>query len=108
MEDKALDNGGIGFLDLGTSFVIGLAVGFFLKKSIKMALFVLGFILVAMFLMESNGMLSVNETTLEHTVGGGIDLVQSLASFLKNRLDAMTFGKAGSAVAGFFVGLKIG
>jgi len=98
----------LGFLDLGTSFVIGMAVGFFLKKSLKLALFVLGFMLVAMFLMESNGMFSVNETTLEHGVSGGIDMFQSLAIFLKNRLDAMTFGKAGSAVAGFIVGLKIG
>jgi len=108
MEDKALNNGGIGFLDLGSSFVIGLAVGFFLKKSLKIALFVFGFLFVMMFVMEGQGLFDVDEKSLEHGVNGGINAFQSLAIFLKERLSAMTFGKAGSAVAGFFVGLKMG
>ena len=96
------------YLDLGTSFVIGLAVGYFLKKSFKLLLLLLGLALVITFVLESQGVITLNEANLEASVAGGVDMFKHFAMFLKDRLGESTFTKGLGAVAGFFVGLKMG
>ncbi len=105
-----IDTSGTGFpfLEMGTSFVIGLAVGFFMKKFFKILLLLLGFALVALFVMESQGISTVDEQALEAGVSSGIDSFQGLAAMLKDRLSNMTISGGAGAVAGFFVGLKFG
>ncbi len=99
---------GFPFLEMGTSFVIGLAIGFFMKKFFKILLLILGFALVALFVMESQGISTVDEHALEAGVSSGIDSFQGLAAMLKERLSNMTITGGAGAVAGFFVGLKFG
>ena len=94
------------FLEMGSSFIIGLAVGYFLKKSFKIVLFVLGFSLIVLFYMESQGHFTINEAMLDNSVATGIDYVKSIVSALKERLTSFTSGAG--AVAGFFVGIKFG
>jgi len=96
------------FLEMGTSFVIGLAIGFFMKKFFKLLLLVLGFGLVILFVMESQGISTVNEQALDAGVSSGIDSFKGLASMLQERLSNMTLTSGAGAVAGFFVGLKFG
>lgn len=94
------------FLEMGSSFVIGLAVGYFLKKSFKAVLFVLGLGLIVLFYMESQGLFTLNDAMLDNGVATGIDYFKTIVSALKERLTNFTSGLG--AVAGFLVGIKFG
>ncbi|WP_300363138.1 FUN14 domain-containing protein [Hydrogenimonas sp.] len=96
------------YLDMGSGFVIGLAVGYFLKKSFKLLLLLLGIALVLMFALEHYGIVSINEAGLEHTVEAGTGTFKQFALFLKERLSEFGFAGSASAVGGFAIGLKIG
>ncbi len=96
------------FLEMGTSFVIGLAIGFFMKKFFKILLLILGFGLVVLFVMESQGISTVDEQALDAGVTTGIDSFKGLATMLQDRLSKMTITSGAGAVAGFFAGLKFG
>ena len=94
------------YLEMGTSFVIGLAVGFFIKKSFKMVLFILGFALIATFYMESQGIFTINDKVLEESIGQGVEYFDYLVSAVKERITS--FQSGAGAIAGFVVGLKLG
>ncbi len=96
------------FLDMGTHFVIGLAVGYFMKKFFKLLLIFLGLGLVALFVLESQGVSTVNEEALTNGVSQGVDSFKGLTSMLQERLSSMKFSSGVGAVAGFFAGLKFG
>lgn len=96
------------FLEMGTSFVIGLAVGYFLKKSFKFLLLLLGLGLVILFVLESEGYFKVNDEFIQNGVSSGVDSFKNLSSMLKDRLSNMQFSSGVGAVAGFFAGLKFG
>jgi uncharacterized membrane protein (Fun14 family) len=96
------------FLEMGTSFVIGLAIGYFMKKFFKFLLLFLGLALVILFVMESQGISTINEQSLEHGVSAGVDSFQGLVAMLKDRLTNMKLSSGAGAVAGFFVGIKFG
>ena len=99
---------GFPFLEMGTSFDIGLAIGYFLEKSFKILLLLLGVGLVVLFVMESKGMYTVNDEALQSSVSSGVDSFQSLVGMLKERLSNMELTSGAGAVAGFFAGLKFG
>jgi len=96
------------FLEMGTSFVIGLAIGYFLKKSFKFLLLLLGLGLVILFVLESQGYFHVSDGMIENGVSSGIDSFQGLVAMLKDRLSSMKISSGASAVAGFFAGIKFG
>lgn len=108
--DGAVDasNSGFPFLEMGTSFIIGLAIGYFLKKSFKILLLLLGVGLVVLFVMESKGMYTVDDATIQNGVSSGVDSFQSLVAMLKNRLSEMEVTTGAGAIAGFIAGLKFG
>lgn len=94
------------YLEMGSSFLIGLAVGYFIKKSFKIVLFILGFSLVLIFFMESKGVLTVNEQVLENSISAGSTYFEFLVSSIQDRITSFQTGIG--AGAGFLVGLKIG
>jgi len=96
------------FLEMGTSFVIGLAIGYFLKKSFKFLLLLLGLGLVVLFVLESQGYFQVNDGMIQNGVSSGVDSFQNLVAMLKDRLSHMKVSSGASAVAGFFAGIKFG
>ncbi|CAA6814194.1 MAG: Unknown protein [uncultured Sulfurovum sp.] len=96
----------IPFLEMGSSFIIGLAVGFFIKKSFKMVLFILGFALIISFYMESQGIFTINDKVLEESITNGSKYFDYLVSAVKERITS--FESGAGAIAGFLVGLKIG
>jgi uncharacterized membrane protein (Fun14 family) len=96
------------FLEMGTSFIIGLAIGYFLKKSFKFLLLILGLGLVLLFVLESNGAFHVDDQTIQNGVSSGVDTFQGLAGMLKERLSNMELTTGAGAIAGFFAGLKFG
>jgi len=96
----------IPYLEMGSSFLIGMAVGFFIKKSFKVVLFILGFSLIIMFFMESQGVLTINDKVLEESIANGSDYFNYLVSAVKDRITSFQTGVG--ALAGFVVGLKFG
>ncbi|CAA6814659.1 MAG: Unknown protein [uncultured Sulfurovum sp.] len=96
----------LAYLEMGTGFIIGLAVGFFIKKSFKAVLFILGFALVVTFYMESQGIFTINQEILEQNIAKGSEYMEYLISALKERVTSFQSGLG--AGAGFLVGLKIG
>ena len=98
----------IPYLEMGTGFLIGLSIGYVLKKSFKILLFLMGIALIAVFVLESQGVIQLDETHLQESVSHGVDTFKQFALFLKERLERFHVGSGLSAVAGFLIGLKIG
>ena len=96
------------YLEMGSGFLIGLSVGYFLKKSFKVLLLLMGLIIVALFVLENQGVVVINEAGLDKTVTAGANTFKVFANFLKERLGEFTFAGGGSAIAGFITGLKWG
>ncbi|MCK4441181.1 MAG: hypothetical protein KAU90_04195 [Sulfurovaceae bacterium] len=96
------------FLEMGTSFVIGLAVGYFLKKFFKLFLLLTGLALVVLFVLESKGTIHIDDKMIESGVSSGVDSFQGLVAMVKDRLSSMKISSGASAVAGFFAGIKFG
>jgi len=94
------------YLEMGSSFLIGLAVGYFIKKSFKAVLFILGFSLIMMFFMESQGVFTINDKVLEESIANGSKYFDYLVSAVKDRITSFQSGVG--ALAGFVVGLKLG
>lgn len=96
----------IPYLELGSAFVLGMAVGVAVKKSFKVLLVIVGLGLILIFSLEHQGAIHVNEANLESSIAIGVDKFQSMISFLENRLESYQATGRMSAIAGFLVGLK--
>jgi len=93
--------------NMGAPFLLGMAVGYFAKKMLKLALFVGGAIVVALFISEYYGVITISEAALEHGAAAAADVAKQSGSFLIDRLSHfVSRGVSGSA--GFFVGFKLG
>jgi uncharacterized membrane protein (Fun14 family) len=92
---------------VGAPFVIGVAVGYFAKKMLRMALFLGGAAVVLMFVGEYYGALKITDTELQQVASSATDAVKSSGDFLVQRLSSIT-SKGVSGVAGFFAGFKLG
>jgi uncharacterized membrane protein (Fun14 family) len=94
--------------NVGAPFIIGLAVGFFAKKMLKIALFLGGAAVVVLFVTENYGIAGVSDViNLQDAANTATTAVRHSGSFLMEHLSNNT-GKDASAAAGFFLGLKIG
>jgi uncharacterized membrane protein (Fun14 family) len=93
--------------NVGAPFVMGLAVGYFAKKMLKLALFLAGGAIVLMFVSEYYGFFTLTDVTLQQATHMAIETAQNSGHFLVNRLSSIT-SKGVSSVAGFYCGLKIG
>jgi len=96
------------YLEMGSAFIIGLAVGIALKKSFKVLLVLLGLGLIFVFMLENQNIISVNEDNLQNAITIGSDQFQKIAIFLQHRVEQYKSVGSASAIAGFFVGIKIG
>ena len=93
--------------NVGAPFVIGLAVGYFAKKVLKIALFLAGAAIVLLFVTEYYGLTNVSDDHLQSAANSATTMAKESGGFLIERLSHIT-SKGVSATAGFFVGLKIG
>ena len=106
MESSISSDTPIPYLEMGSSFLIGLALGYFIKKSFKIVLFILGFSLIMMFFMESQGVFTINDKVLEQSIASGNEYFQFLVASVQERITSFQSGIG--AAAGFIVGLKLG
>jgi uncharacterized membrane protein (Fun14 family) len=94
--------------NVGAPFIIGLAVGFFAKKMLRMALFLAGGAIVLLFVLEYHGYTTgVSDNRLQDAANAATGFVQHSGNFLVDRLSNIT-SKGVSGAAGFFAGLKLG
>lgn len=93
--------------NVGAPFIIGLAVGYFAKKMLKLALFLAGGAIVLMFVSEYYGFFTLSDASLQHAATVATEAAQSSGNFLIHRLSSIT-AKGVSSVAGFYFGLKMG
>lgn len=93
--------------NVGAPFVIGLAVGYFAKKTLKFALFLGGAAVVLLFITEYYGITQVNDAHLKNVADSATQMAKDSGGYLVERLSQIT-GKGVSAVVGFFTGLKFG
>jgi len=96
------------WLDMGGGFMLGLAVGYFLKKSFKIFLFTAGAGLVFLFILENQHIVILDEERLNEVATQSSQSFKHFALFLKERLNLFTLPSSSSAVVGFLLGLKIG
>jgi uncharacterized membrane protein (Fun14 family) len=98
-----------GFLfgNLGAPFVLGLAVGYFTKKMLRLALFVGGGITVGLLLAEYYGVINVSNDMLLHAADSATQAAKDSGSFLIDRLTTIT-SRGVSATGGFYLGFKMG
>jgi uncharacterized membrane protein (Fun14 family) len=99
---------GIPYLEMGSGFMMGLSVGYVVKKSFKLLLLLLGIGLITIFVLENQGILVLNESALDQSVSLGTEGFKHFALWLKERLSSLKIAGGASAVAGFVVGLKMG
>jgi uncharacterized membrane protein (Fun14 family) len=93
--------------NVGAPFVIGVAVGYFAKKTLRMALFLGGAAIVLLFISEYYGVIILSRDRFGEVVNEVTGGVKSFGNFLVTRLGSIT-SKGVSGVGGFFVGLKLG
>ena len=93
--------------NVGTPFVMGLAVGYFAKKMLLMTLFLCGGAIVLLFVGEYYGINEINDINLQEAADSAADVAKQSGDFLVKRLSSIT-SKGVSAAGGFFVGLKLG
>jgi len=96
------------FANISSGFFIGLAVGYFFKKSFKIVLFLFGLFVVVMFYMYNQDIIHISNDTLLNTSDKLIAIIKSTGSFIKDRLAFLQLSGGAGAVAGFFTGLKFG
>jgi uncharacterized membrane protein (Fun14 family) len=93
------------FLKMGFSFMVGLAMGFALKVAFKIALLVIGLVLLGLFGLQFAGVAHVEWTGLEtHYNGWASWMAASAGVFFGFVGDNLT--SAASFLAGLAVGLK--
>lgn len=93
--------------NIGAPFLIGMAVGYFAKKMLLMALFIGGGIITALFAAEYYGLISINGDVLLQAAASTADAAKESGSFLLHRLGLIT-SRGVSGAGGFYVGFKMG
>ena len=96
------------YLEMGSGFLMGMSVGYVLKKSFKLLLFLTGLAVITIFVLEQKGIIVLNEVALDQNLNVGIEMFKTFGLWLKERLASLKIAGGASAVAGFVVGLKMG
>jgi len=97
-----------GQLALGT--LLGLAIGFTIKKAIKAALIIAGVLVLAALALQHFDFITIHWANLESVYTRAVEESGGLVASLKawaNHLDSL-IPVAGSFVVGFFLGLRAG
>ena len=109
MNETLAENGlKLPYLEMGSGFMMGMSVGYVLKKSFKLLLFLTGLAVITVFVLEQKGVIVLNETALDQNVNMGLEMFKTFGLWLKERLGSLEIAGGASAVAGFFVGVKMG
>ena len=90
---------------MGFSFFVGFAIGFAVKTFLKIMFFVVGTILLVLFVLQYNGMIHVNWASFEGSYNALITWISPHLGGLKNFITA-NLSSAAMAGLGLFWGLR--
>ena len=93
--------------NIGSPFILGIAVGYFAKKMLRTALFLGGGMVVILFVAEYYGVVHITDTQLLHVTDIATEAAKNSSDFLLDRLSLFTV-KGISATGGFVFGFKMG
>ena len=93
--------------NIGSPFILGIAVGYFAKKMLRTALFLGGGMVVILFVAEYYGVVHITATQLLHVTDIAAEAAKNSSDFLLDRLSLFTV-KGISATGGFVFGFKMG
>ena len=93
--------------NIGAPFLIGLAVGYFAKKMLRLALIFGGATIVLMFIGEYYGIINITDAELQSAAKAATHAAKESGDFLVSRVSTIT-SRGVSGSAGFFVGFKLG
>jgi len=96
------------FTNITSGFFIGLAVGYFIKKSIKLVLILFGLFVVILFFLQNQELVHLNSDTLLNGTDKFLELIKLVFSFIKEKLSFLQLSGGAGALTGFFIGLKLG
>ena len=96
------------YLNMGASFMVGLAVGYVVKKSFKLMIFLLGVALILIFFLEYKHIVTINEDALLSSIDSIKNSFIHFADFLRERVEKFKMAGTISAGVGFVVGIKMG
>ncbi len=91
---------------LGVGGIGGLIIGFTLKKISKIFIMIIGIFLIALIYLGTQNIISINYTALFDALQKSILLVNPAINWVIGLVSLLPF--AGSFVAGFFIGFKLG
>ncbi len=92
--------------NIGTPFIIGLAVGYFAKKILLLSLLLLGASMVVLFASEHFEITHINYDKLAQTIEPATQSITQFKEFLITHLSNFP-SKGISATTGFLVGFKL-
>ena len=97
-----------GQLALGT--LLGLAVGFTVKKALKVALVLVGVLLLGGLALQHFGFISINWAVIEELYVRTVEHTGGLWALLRGWAESLgaLIPVAGSFIVGFLIGLKLG
>jgi uncharacterized membrane protein (Fun14 family) len=93
-------------LNLGFSFIVGLAIGYALKIAFKVALVGGGLLLIALFALQHAGLIGINWVGMEAGYDGFAAWLGAYAGALKDFM-LRNLSNAAAFSAGLLLGLKI-
>lgn len=89
------------------SFLIGLSVGYFFKKFLKIITIIMGATILMLFIAESNNIITINNDSIIESVSQVSGHLSNLAHSIQERLKGF-ITKGISATTGFLIGVKVG
>lgn len=94
--------------EISTGFILGFCIGFALKKSIKILAFVVGAILILIFMLEYLGINALNNDQLLSSFENSRGFFEYSFTIIKERIKQLEATGAIGAVAGGIAGFKFG
>jgi uncharacterized membrane protein (Fun14 family) len=91
---------------LGLGGLGGFIIGYALKKISKIVLVLIGLFIIALVYLGMKGIISINYDALLESISGLLGMAYTASSLLVQVLALVPF--AGSFIAGFLIGLKLG
>jgi len=91
---------------VGIGAVGGFIVGYAVKKIGKLIAILAGLVIVGLIYLSTSGIISINFDALWNAVANALGMAQSAFSWLVGVIALLPF--AGTFIAGFLLGLKLG